>query len=344
LHWRKAEAMLAQLDPQMKFWEGLDFVGRLYDGAPVALNLMDVSLAYSNGEDYEHRYFYHFRESLWNEIFMRYMGHKNLEQQILNQLDNDMVAPEKLTVPKVSAKESNAIKQRQSDIMVRQKLIDADEGHLISVTAEFRKAFAVLEKYDKTVSIFGSARLTVENPAYHSAYELASTFAGRGYAVVTGGGNGIMEAANKGAYESGGGSIGFNINLPTEQKLNTFTTDNYQFEHFFSRKVALTLETSAYIYCPGGFGTLDELFEVVTLQQTGKIPRVPIILFDSHFWQPLMQYVKTTLKERYHTISPEDLDLFTLCDDIDQVVRAVEHAKLSVKAVPHGSRPNARKH
>lgn len=344
LHWRKAEEWLAQLDPAMGFWLDLDYVGAMMnDGNPLTLNLMDVSLGYSNQLDYADRYFYHFRESLWNEIFMRYMGQRNLEDQILKQLDNDMIAPEKLPLPKLTAAERIARQEKRSHILVRQKLIDAAEGRLISVTDEFEKAFAILEKYEKTVTVFGSARLTEDDPAYKGAYAIGSALAAHGYAVVTGGGYGIMEAANRGAYESGGSSIGFNIQLPTEQKLNDYTTEHYSFEHFFGRKVTMTLDSNAYVYCPGGFGTLDELFEIVTLEQTGKIPRVPIILYGSKFWQPMMKFIDQVLNERFHTIKPIDEKLLTICDDIDEIVRLIDNHKADAKQPPKGSQPKAKK-
>ncbi|HET7630172.1 MAG TPA: TIGR00730 family Rossman fold protein [Candidatus Saccharimonadales bacterium] len=344
LHWRKAEEWLAELDPEMKFWLDLDYVGAMMnDGNPLTLNLMDVSLSYSNELDYDQRYFYHFRESLWNEIFMRYMGQANLEDQILKQLDNDMIAPEKLKLPKLSPAEQTELKQRKSHVLVRQKLIDAAEGRLISVTDEFEHAFSILEKYEKTVTVFGSARLSEDDPAYKGAYNIGSALAAHGYCVVTGGGYGIMEAANKGAFESGGDSIGFNIQLPTEQKLNDYTTDHYSFEHFFGRKVTMTLQSNAYVYCPGGFGTLDELFEIVTLEQTGKIPRVPIILYGSKFWQPLKKFIDQILNERFHTIEAADEKLLTICDDVDEIVRLIDNHKSDVKKAPKGSQPKARK-
>ena len=321
----------------MNFWQEMDYVGKLYDGAPITFNLMDVSLAYSNSQDYEHRYYYHFRESLWNEIFMRYMGHKNLEDQILNQLDNDSIAPETLTTPKRSVRESKSLEKIKSNMLVRQKLIDASEGRLVSVTHEFEKAFNVLEKYERTISIFGSARLPQEDPASKHAYELAQRLATEGYTITTGGGHGIMEAANHGAFDTGAGSIGFNINLPTEQKLNEYTTDHYTFEHFFGRKVALTLDASAYVFCTGGFGTFDELFEIVTLEQTGIIPRAPIILFGTAFWKPIMSVVEKQLLKEFKTISPPDMSLFTITDDIEEVVSVVRKHADEYTKLPKGS-------
>lgn len=335
LHWRRAEELLAQLDPEMKFWQDMDYVGALYDDQPVTFNLMDVSLSYSNEESYDNRYVYHFRESLWNEIFMRYMGHKNLEDQILNQLDNDMIAPEKLKTPKKQEKpepthhDVPALKSanKANHLLVREKLIDAAEGRLVGVVEEFDKAFDILVKYEKTVSIFGSARLSQDDPVCKLAYDVAYAVGNAGYAVATGGGHGVMEAANRGALEAGAPSIGLNINLPTEQTLNDFTTDHYTFEHFFGRKVALTLDASAYVFCPGGFGTFDEMFEIITLEQTGMINRVPIILVGSEFWNPLDSFIRSTLKERFLTIADGDTDLYTITDSVDEVLRILKVSK-----------------
>jgi uncharacterized protein (TIGR00730 family) len=236
---------------------------------------------------------------------------------------------------------SGASARKGSHLLVRQKLIDAAEGRLVSVTDEFEHAFSILEKYDKTVTVFGSARLPADHPAYQGAQAIGAALADSGYAVATGGGFGIMEAANKGAYERGGAAIGFNIELPTEQKLNQYTTDHYSFEHFFGRKVALTLQANAYIFCPGGFGTLDELFEIVTLEQTGKIPRVPIILYDSQFWQPLKTFIDQILNQTYHTIKPEDENLLMIHDDVSEIIRAVTQHEMDYYNQPSGTMPAA---
>lgn len=342
LHWRRATELLCELDPTMSFWRDMDYVGKVYDGVPVTTNLMDVSLGYSNDISYKNRYVYHFRESLWNEIFMRYMGKKNLENQILQQLDNDMVAPESLPLPQLSKTQMIETKQRTSHVHMRQKLIDAAEGRLIGVSDEFVRAFDILAKYEKAVTIFGSARLQSDTPTYKAGYDIASRLASEGFAVVSGGGCGVMEAANKGAYDTGGDSIGFNINLPTEQQLNNYTTEHYQFEHFFGRKVAMTLDMSAFVYLPGGFGTIDELSEIVTLQQTGKIPRVPIILFDSNFWKPLLNYFQEVFQKQYKTITAHDMKLMTVTDSVDEVIALITTHQDDRYKQPKGAQPKAR--
>ena len=321
LHWRRAEDLLYELDPELEFWKDRDYVGVMYDDFPVAFNLFDVSFAYSNKESYEGRYAYHFRESLWNEIFVRYMGFKNLSEQVLEQLDNDMIAPEKLDAPrkKTSVPAMRARNDRK-ELLIRKRLIEAAEGRLDGVIDEFEHVFELLAKHEKTVTIFGSARKPQDDQITTSAYELAALLAKDGYSVVTGVGNGVMEAANRGAYDIGGDSIGFNILLPNEQKLNDYTTESFQFEHFFGRKVAMTLDASGYIFFAGGYGTLDELFEILALQQTMKIPRAPIVLFGSAFWKDIDSVMKKVLRDEFHTIADEDIDLYTITDDYDEAL------------------------
>jgi uncharacterized protein (TIGR00730 family) len=323
LHWRRAEDLLYQLDPELKFWKDRDYVALNYDGFPVAFNLFDVSFGYSNRETYQNRYAYHFRESLWNEIFVRYMGFKNLASQVLEQLDNSMIAPEKLPVAKPSAVPALRRENDKHDLLVRRRLIDAAEGRLDGVVDEFEKVFDLLGAYKKTVTIFGTARALEDKSVASDAYELARRLALEKYAVVTGGGFGVMEAANHGAYDAGGESIGLNILLPHEQSLNNYTTANFQFQHFFGRKVSMTLDASAYVFFAGGFGTMDELFEILALEETQKIPRAPIILVGSDFWGPLDKVIQNVLLEKYGTISSEDRQLYAVMDDHDEIVRTI---------------------
>jgi len=324
LHWRRAEDLLYKIDPELAFWKDRDYVALMYDGFPVAFNLFDVSFGYSNGETYENRYAYHFRESLWNEIFVRYMGFKNLANQVLEQLDNDMIAPEKLPVVKPKSVPALRTENDKHDLLIRRRLIDAAEGRLDGVVEEFEKVFELLGKHSKTITIFGSARKAKDEAVTGDAYEIARRFATEGFAVVTGGGYGIMEAANKGAYDAGGDSIGLNILLPHEQSLNNYTTANFQFQHFFGRKVAMTLDASGYLYFPGGFGTLDELFEIVVLQQTNKIPRAPIILVGSDFWGPFDTVIKSIMLEKFETINNDDLGLYEILDDHDEILKRIK--------------------
>jgi uncharacterized protein (TIGR00730 family) len=339
LHWRRAEDLLYEIDPQMEFWKDRDWVGYNFSGDTVTFNLIDVTFSYLSDLDYDSRLIYHFRESLWNEIFARYMGTKNLKDQLLSQLDNDMVKPEKLEIAR--RRHQNMLKSSTSslvyqayllkqtknakDLKIRSKLIETAGEKLEGVIGEFEKAFEILEHYPKTVSLFGSARLDQDSPAAMQAYELGKRLAHEGYAVTTGGGGGIMEAASHGAYDGGGGAVGFNIQLPHEQKLNDYTTDHYTFTHFFARKVALTLDARAYLYFEGGYGTLDELFEIMTLEQTGDIARAPIILVGEEFWRPLEAFIVGTLDEKEHVISHKDVPLFTITDDFDEIIRIISH-------------------
>jgi uncharacterized protein (TIGR00730 family) len=332
LHWRRAEDLLYELDPELEFWKDRDFVGLMYDGFPIAFNLFDVSFAYSNSEPYENRYAYHFRESLWNEIFVRYMGFKNLATQVLEQLDNSAVAPEKLPVTKPKTVPALRRENNKHDLLIRRKLIDAAEGRLDGVTEEFDKVFDMLGKYDKTVTVFGTARKPQEDGISWNAYELSRRFANDGFAVVTGGGYGVMEAANRGAYDAGGDSIGLNILLPHEQSLNNYTTESFQFQHFFGRKVAMTLDASGYVFFAGGFGTFDELFEILALEETNKIPRAPIILVGSDFWGPVDDLIRTLLLERFGTISNEDRELYSVMDNHDDIIHKIKEYERKLNA------------
>ena len=324
LHWRRAEELLFQIDPELAFWKNRDYVGLTYDGFPVSFNLVDVSFAYSNQESYENRYAYHFRESLWNEIFIRYMGFKNLADQLLLQLNNSMVAPELLPVPKVRYRTSKLRKDtKRRNLRTRQQLIDAAEGRLDTVVDEFEQVFDILSKYEKTVTIFGSARKPQNDTVAEGAYTLAARLTKEGFAVITGGGHGVMEAANKGAYEAGGASIGLNIKLPREQTLNGYTTENFEFSHFFGRKVAMTLDSSAFIYFPGGFGTFDELFEILALIQTHKIDKTPVILVGSEFWRPFDAAIREVMLDKYRTIEYEETELYRIYDNYDDIIEYI---------------------
>lgn len=211
----------------------------------------------------------------------------------------------------------------KNHLLIRQKLIDSKQGHLVEVVEEFEHAFDILGKHAKTVTVFGSARLAQSHPACKQAFAAAWALAKHNFAVITGGGGGIMQAANHGAKRAGGASIGFNIHLPNEQKLNKHTTASYRFEHFFGRKVAMTLDASGYVFCAGGFGTFDELFEIITLTQTGNIPRVPIVLLGTDFWKPMDRYIKRMLVDEYETIDADDRDLYIITDDIGVVVDTI---------------------
>jgi uncharacterized protein (TIGR00730 family) len=180
-----------------------------------------------------------------------------------------------------------------------------------------------LRQHDLAVTVFGSARTEPTHPDYKAAEELCARLAKKKFSIITGGGPGIMEAANVGAFKAGGHSVGFNIDLPFEQKLNPYITESLDFDYFFSRKVMLAFAAEAYVYFPGGFGTLDEFSELVTLIQTKKIKPIPIILYDSKYWQPLLDWCENTLLREYKTISPEDLNLFKVADTVDEALEYI---------------------
>jgi uncharacterized protein (TIGR00730 family) len=197
------------------------------------------------------------------------------------------------------------------------------------ITEEFRSGFELIVQHPKSVTFFGSARFEEGNESYEKARALAKKISEEtGYAIVSGGGPGIMEAANRGAFEAGGKSIGYTIRLPHEQTNNPYMNDFRDFNYFFVRKLMLTYSAEAYIYCPGGFGTMDELFGILTLIQTRKIPSVPIILFGKEYWTDLINLIKYTFIEKYETASPEDLDNLIVTDDMDEVVEIIKHSPL----------------
>lgn len=201
------------------------------------------------------------------------------------------------------------------------------DSRLRTIEQEFEHGFELINQYQFTATVFGSARLPETDVNYQQARELGAKLARNGFAVITGGGAGIMEAANRGAYEAGGTSIGFNIELPHEQQLNPYLTTSLPFQHFYARKVMLVYSATALICFPGGFGTLDEMFEVLTLVQTGKMPRIPIILIGSSFWKPLDGYIKDQLRDATHTISKGDEHLYHITDDLNYAVRLVEQSR-----------------
>src|SRR5437016_9566140 len=185
--------------------------------------------------------------------------------------------------------------------------------------AEFVDSFETLSQVGPGVTVFGSARMLPSDPHYLATVELAKGLAKNNLAIITGGGPGIMEAANKGAARVKGRSVGLNIELPHEQHGNRFTNVPIHFHYFFSRKVCFVKYSIAFVFMPGGFGTLDEFFEVITLVQTQRIPQFPLILFGSRYWQGLLQWMKAVLESR-EFISPDDLELVTVTDDVQESI------------------------
>lgn len=193
---------------------------------------------------------------------------------------------------------------------------------IFRIMSEFIEGFDELSDIGPAVTIFGSARFHSNHRYYKSAVEVASLLSKSGYAIITGGGSGIMEAANKGASTrggKGGRSVGLNITLPKEQKPNKFQTLSLNFRYFFARKVMFVKYATGYVCMPGGFGTLDEFFEALTLIQTNKIYPLPLVLFGTEYWAPIMDFMNTKMLE-YKTISPEDLEIIKQTDDSEEVV------------------------
>ena len=210
--------------------------------------------------------------------------------------------------------------------MEKQFVIDdlklGESWRLFKIMGEFVEGVEGLHDLGPAVSIFGSARTQPNDPQYLKATEIAARFVKEGFSVITGGGGGIMEAANKGAAEAGGNSVGLNIRLPFEQKPNPYANIQMEFNYFFIRKVMFIKYAAAYVVMPGGFGTLDELFEVMTLVQTRRIRPFPIILAGVDYWSGLLEWVKTQLLTQ-RLISLEDMDIIQLLDTPEEIVEAV---------------------
>ena len=208
----------------------------------------------------------------------------------------------------------------------KQYLVDAlrieESWRIFRIMAEFVEAIEELSKLQHAVTIFGSARTLPGDPYYQKAEDLARKLALKGFSVITGGGPGIMEAANKGAAEAGGKSVGMNIRLPYEQKPNSYANINIDYKYFFIRKVMFVKYAVAYVILPGGFGTMDELFEAMTLIQTRRIKSFPVILMGSEYWRGLIQWLKDTMV-RDGKIDCEDLDLIQIFDEPDDAVKHI---------------------
>jgi uncharacterized protein (TIGR00730 family) len=198
-----------------------------------------------------------------------------------------------------------------------------ESWRLFRILAEFVEGFEVLPRVYPGVTIFGSARTKPDDPDYQKAEKLAELLVRAGFSVITGGGPGIMEAANKGASNAGGYSVGLNIRLPMEQEPNPYANIKLEFRYFFVRKVMLAKYSVAFVFFPGGFGTMDEMFEILTLVQTRKIRPVPIVLVDKQFWKPLVSwFTKTLIPE--DKISTQDLEIFKILDEPEEIVNHIK--------------------
>jgi len=204
------------------------------------------------------------------------------------------------------------------------------ENHLGRIHKEFADGFDFISNYSKSVTIFGSSLASPDSEHYKLAEKLGGRIATDiKYAVITGGGPGIMEAGNKGAYDAGGVSIGMNISLPHEHSINPYVTHSMKFAYFFSRKTMMEFAAEAYVFFPGGYGTFDELFGVLTLIQTGKIPHVAVILMDSKFWNPVRDLIEKTLLNDFKAIEPRDMNLFHITDSVDEAIDIIKKAPIA---------------
>ena len=214
--------------------------------------------------------------------------------------------------------------ENKNNFLVKKHVQGACPVRMSRIWNEFIKGFRFLKKYEKTVTFFGSSRVKSKNKYYQEAVNLASQLSKEGYTVVTGGGGGIMEAANKGAYMAGGNSLGININLPQGEKRNKYVKNSVSFRYFFIRKVMLTFASQAYIFFPGGFGTLDEFFEITTLIQTKKVKKIPVILVHKSYWQPLLEWIEKKLYKKEKNISKNDIKIYYLVDNTAQALELLK--------------------
>ncbi|TKK85462.1 TIGR00730 family Rossman fold protein [Herbidospora galbida] len=200
-----------------------------------------------------------------------------------------------------------------------------DPWRVLRIQAEFVEGFGSLAELPPSVTVFGSARTKPDSPDYELGVRLGAALADAGYGVITGGGPGCMEAANKGAMEAGGISVGLGIELPHEQSMNEYVNLGVEFRYFFVRKTMFVKYSCGFVTLPGGFGTLDELFEALTLVQTRKVTSFPVILMGSSFWGPMVDWIKSSLLGE-GKISPQDVDLIRVTDDVDEAVRIIVEA------------------
>ena len=263
-----------------------------------------------------------------------------LQEQVANQgsgklvLQPDANKDKAVSITDIRKNQPGEEVDSAEDIRIRKAFVDkdwneikiADSWQIFKIMAEFVEGFDKMAKIGPCVSIFGSARTKADNPYYKIAEEIAAKLVRHGYGVITGGGPGIMEAGNKGAHSEGGKSVGLNIELPFEQFNNIYIDSDkiINFDYFFVRKVMFVKYAQGFVVLPGGFGTLDELFEAITLIQTRKIGRFPIVLVGRAYWSGLMQWVEDVMLKEENNISPEDLHLIEIVDDATEAVKVID--------------------
>jgi uncharacterized protein (TIGR00730 family) len=245
------------------------------------------------------------------------------------------------------AVEGSTTDQRLLDSRGPSEWVHTDPWRVLRIQSEFVEGFGLLAELPRAVSVFGSARTHPDSPEYAAGVEIGAALARAGYAVITGGGPGIMEAVNKGCCEAGGTSVGLGIELPFEQRMNDWVDIGINFRYFFARKTMFVKYAQAFVVLPGGFGTMDELFEALTLVQTGKVTSFPVILFGTAYWQGLLDWLRSTMLPE-KKINPTDLELLRLTDDVNEVVEIIERTEherehgIAPRVVPEATRRGAR--
>ena len=230
-----------------------------------------------------------------------------------------------LTLRRARAAETSTADQRLLDTRGRSDWVHTDPWRVMRILSEFVEGFGALAQLGRAISVFGSARTPRDDPYYELAELLGRRLAEHGYAVITGGGPGIMEAANKGACEAGGVSVGLSIDLPFEQGVNEYVDLGIDFRYFFARKTMFVKYAQGFVVLPGGFGTLDELFESLTLVQTGKVTQFPIVLMGTEFWGGLLDWIRERLVGD-KKIAVTDVELITLTDEVDEVIDVIKRS------------------
>lgn len=227
--------------------------------------------------------------------------------------------------------------QRLFDSRGKSDWVHTDPWRVLRIQAEFIEGFGSLADLGPAITVFGSARTPQDHPDFARGEEIGAKLVGAGFTVITGGGPGAMEAANKGASQAGGVSVGLGIELPFEAGLNPWVDKGINFRYFFVRKTMFIKYSQGYVALPGGVGTLDELFEAITLVQTGKVTSFPIVLFGSQYWGGLVDWLRDTVVAG-GMISPDDMDLFTVTDDVDEAVKIMVQSREERAARPNGKR------
>lgn len=254
-------------------------------------------------------------------------SYKKSDRRILTEDERTLRRPKK---PLISPESPEFKEEIDHELDEREKLwrldfTETDPWRVFRVMSEMVNGYGALARIPPSVSIFGSARLKPEDPLYNTITQAAKLLAREGFGIITGGGPGCMEAANKGAREAGGCSVGCNIELPHEQGANPYLDVNIKFHYFFVRKMMFVKYAEAFVIFPGGFGTLDELFESITLIQTEKIDHFPVILYDTDYWRGLLDWMRERAMASGR-ISPQDMQIFTMTDDIQEIVDIVKRS------------------